>query len=330
MTVKLITGGLVTLAGIGALAMTAQAQPADTSNYAGDTVRIENFIGRVEVRTGGSGIQVEVQNPGDAADDPTWSPAGSGVAIDGGQRVRNLNCRTRDDEVFIGRWRNSRSINEYPVLIITAPDTVNFSIDDSAFVGTAGDLGAMDLSMNSCGHFSAGEVAGDARIRINGSGDIDLDGIGGNAVLNVNGSGDIEAGDIAGDATIDINGSGDIEAGDVGGGTEIDINGSGDVELGRLAGLDIDISGSGDVEAAAVNGGFRTSISGSGDVLVRGGRAEPFEAYINGSGDIAFRGTAVNVTVRESGGGDVDIREVEGNIDWRRNGRSILRVGSTD
>ena len=67
-----------------------------------------------------------------------------------------------------------------------------------------------------------------------------------------------------------------------------------------------------------------------GDVLVRGGRAEPFEAYINGSGDIAFRGTAVNVTVRESGGGDVEIRDIEGSIDWRRNGRSILRVGSTD
>ncbi len=330
MSIKLITGGLVTLAGIGALAMTASAQPVANTNYAGDTVSIENFIGRVEVRTGGSGIQVQVQNPGDAAADPVLSGAGNGVAIDGGQRIRNLNCRTRNNEVFIGRRMSSRSINEYPLLIITAPETVNVAIDDSAFVGTAGDLGSIDLSMSSCGRFSAGEIARDASIRINGSGDVDVRGIGGDAILNINGSGDIEAGDISGDVELDINGSGDIEAGAVGGLTQIDINGSGDIELGRLAGLEIDISGSGDVEAASVNGVFRTTISGSGDVLVRGGRAEPFTAHINGSGDIAFRGTAVNVTVRESGGGDVDIQEIEGSIDWRRNGRSILRVGSTD
>ncbi|WP_203294656.1 GIN domain-containing protein [Maricaulis parjimensis] len=330
MSVKLITGGLVTLAGIGALAMTASAQPVAQNSFDGDSVSIENFIGRVEVRTGGSTLQVQVQNPGDAAEDPMMTASGNGVAIDGGQRVRNLNCRTRRDEVFIGRWTSSRSINEYPLLIITAPASVNFSIDDSAFVGEAGDLGSIDLSMNSCGKFSAGDIARDASIRINGSGDVDLRGIGGDAVLNVNGSGDIDAGNISGDAEIDINGSGDIDAGNVGGATAIDINGSGDIELGRLAALEIDISGSGDVEADAVNGAFSTSISGSGDVLVRGGRAEPFEARINGSGDIAFRGTAVNVTVRESGGGDVEIEEIEGAIDWRRNGRSILRVGSTD
>ena len=330
MSVKLITGGLATLAGIGALAMTASAQPAANSNYSGDTIRIENFIGRVEVRTGGSGIAVQIQNPGDAAGDPTLTESATGVAIDGGQTVRNLNCRTRNEEVFIGRRMNSRSINEYPLLVITAPASVNFSMDDSAFVGTAGDLGAIDLSMSSCGRFTAGAIARDARIRINGSGDVGLRDIGGSAHLNINGSGDIEAGDISGDAEFDINGSGDIEAGDVGGMTEVDINGSGDIQMARLAGLSIEISGSGDVEADAVNGAFRTSISGSGDVLVRGGRAEPFEAYINGSGDIAFRGTAVNVTVRESGGGDVEIRDIEGSIDWRRNGRSILRVGSTD
>jgi len=84
------------------------------------------------------------------------------------------------------------------------------------------------------------------------------------------------------------------------------------------------------VEAQSLNGAFDTRISGSGDVQVHEGRAEPFEASINGSGDIRFGGTAVNVTVRETGGGDIHIDEIEGNVNWRRNGRTVLRVGGTD
>ena len=331
MTFKIIAGGVATLMGIGALAMTASAQPGSSAqSYSGDTVSIENFIGRVEVRTGGSDIRVEFRNPGSEAETPTDRSVGGGVAIDGGQSVRRLNCRTRDNEVFIGRWPGATSINEYPVIIITAPASVNFSMSDSAFVGQAGDLGSLELSMNSCGRFEAGDIDRTASLRINGSGDVRVRDIGGSAMLNINGSGDIDAGNIGGDADININGSGDIVAGNVTGATEIDINGSGDIELARLASLDINISGSGDVEADAMDGAFEARISGSGDIEVRNGRAEPFLAHINGSGDISFGGTAVNVTVRESGGGDVNINEIEGSIDWRRNGRSILRVGGAN
>lgn len=231
----------------------------------------------------------------------------------------------------LGRFMSSRSIDEYPVLVITAPEGLDFTLSDSAFVGEAGDLGSLDLSMNSCGRFEAGAIAGDARLRINGSGDVTTGDIGGEAEFSVNGSGDILTGDIAGGASIGINGSGDIRSGDVGADTRVDINGSGDVELGDIAGLDVDVSGSGDVEARSMHGAFSAAIAGSGDIAVHGGRAEPFEARIMGSGDISFSGTAVNVTVRESGGGDIEIDEIEGAIDWRRNGRTVLRSsGSTD
>jgi hypothetical protein len=326
---KLVAGTAIALAGLGAIASTASAVDSQES-FAGGHVRIENFIGRIEIRNGGSGIRVEVRNPGDAAEDPVAVATSGGVEIDGGQSVRNLNCRTNNGNIRIGRWMSSRPIEDYPTLVITAPATLDFELADSAFVGEAGDLGSLDLSMNSCGRFEAGDIAGRAGLRINGSGDVTVGEIGGDADFSVNGSGDIVTGDIAGGADIGINGSGDIRSGNVGGDTEIGINGSGDVELADIASLDIEISGSGDVEARSMRGAFSAGIAGSGDIVVHDGRADPFEARINGSGDIRFGGTAVNITVRESGGGDIEIGEIEGSVDWRRNGRTVLRSGSSD
>lgn len=328
MTVRLVAGTIATLAGIGALAMTAGAQTGDARSFSGDRVRVENFIGRIEIRPGGSDIRVEIRNPGDVVDDPVARSAGNGVTVDGGQRVRNLNCRNRNGDIRIGRFMTSHSIDEYPLLVITAPDTIVFELEDSAFVGEAGDLGGLDLSMNSCGRFEAGAIGGEARLRINGSGDVIVEDVRGGADISINGSGDVELGDIGDDADISINGSGDVEAGNVTGDSTVDINGSGDVDFGRVTGLDVDISGSGDVSADSMNGAFSARIGGSGDVIVRGGRAEPFEASINGSGDISFAGTAVNVRVRESGSGDIHIGELEGSVDWRRNGRTVLRSGT--
>ena len=326
---KLVAGAVATLVGIGALSMAASAQSGAGQSYSGDHVRVENFIGRIEVRTGGSDIRVEIRNPGDAAEDPVARSTGQGVTVDGGQSMRNLNCRTRNDDIRIGRFMRTRSIDEYPVLVITAPDTITFELDDAAFIGEAGDLGALDLSMNSCGRFEAGAIAEDADIRINGSGDVTVAGIGGRADIAINGSGDVITGDIGGPVSVGINGSGDVETGDVSGDSDVGINGSGDVEFGRVAGLSVDISGSGDVEAARMDGAFLADINGSGDIVVRGGRAEPFEADISGSGDIGFAGTAVNVRVRQNGGGDIDIGELEGSIDWRRDGRTVLRSGGS-
>lgn len=68
MTIRTIAIAAMALAGFGAIAMSASAQ--DSQGFAGDAVSIENFIGRIELRTGGSQIQVEIRNPGDAAEDP--------------------------------------------------------------------------------------------------------------------------------------------------------------------------------------------------------------------------------------------------------------------
>ncbi|RKR03225.1 GIN domain-containing protein [Maricaulis maris] len=335
----LLTASAAALAGAALLSVAAAATqqngPAQLSggaqNHSGDRIEIENFVGRIEIRTGGSGdITVAMTNPGGHVDDPQISEAGSTVRIDGGLRLRNTNCNTRNNTMSIGLNRGPRrSIDEYPSLVITAPASVALELSDSAFMGSAGDLGEIDVSMNSCGRFDIGDVHSDARIRINGSGDITTRSIGGAADIGINGSGDITTGDIGREVSVSINGSGDVQTGDVTGDADIHINGSGDVGFGRVAGLSVGISGSGDVEAASMNGAFASRISGSGDIAIHGGRAQPFEASISGSGDIAFRGTAVDLVVRENGGGDVSISEIEGSVNWTRNGRTVLRVGDS-
>ena len=327
----LLATSAAAMAGLALFSMSAGAIQSGGAEQtlSGDRIEIANFVGRIEVRSSQSdAISVSMTNTGGHVADPQVLDAGTTVRIDGGLRLRNTSCNTRNNVMSIGLNRGPRrNIDEYPALIITAPTSVALELRDSAFVGTAGDLAEIDLEMSSCGRFDVGEVHGDARVRISGSGDITTHAIGGNASIDINGSGDISTGAISRAVSVSINGSGDVRTGDVSGDADVDINGSGDVEFGRVAGLSIGISGSGDVEAASMNGAFSSRISGSGDIAVHGGRAQPFEASIGGSGDITFRGTAVDLTVNERGGGDVSISEIEGSVNWTRNGRTVLRVG---
>ncbi|WP_323763213.1 GIN domain-containing protein [Maricaulis sp.] len=327
--ILLATGAAIAGIALFSISAGASLQAGPSGSYDADRLEIENFVGRIEIRTGTSDtITVAMTNTGGHVDDPAISQSGSTVRIDGGLRLRNTNCRTRNNTMSIGLNRGNRhSIDEYPSLVITAPASLALELDDSAYMGTAGDLGSADLSMNSCGRLDVGDIAGEARVAINGSGDITTGSIGEAAQISINGSGDIETGPIARSVSVSINGSGDVLTHDVGGDADVSINGSGDVEFGGVAGLAVRISGSGDVEAASLNGAFSARINGSGDIAVHGGRAQPFEAYIGGSGDISFGGTAVDLVVRENGGGDVSISEIEGNVNWTRNGRTVLRVG---
>lgn len=334
-TTLIATSALV-IAGVAGLANAATTTAATTlqdgSRFAGaDAVRITDFAGRIEIRTGGSDVTVAITNPGGHVDTPAVATAADGtVVIDGGLNMRRMRCNSRNNRYQVWEQGESReSLDEYPILTITAPVDLALEIERSLFVGSAEDLGSMDIGMSKCGRFEAGNVAGDADIGISGSGDVRLQNVGGTADIGISGSGDVFMGTVGGMMDIGISGSGDVEAGSVDGDVEIGISGSGDVELGDVQSLSIRISGSGDIVADNMNGAFNAGISGSGDIRVRGGQAQPFEARINGSGDIDFGGTATNVTVNENGSGDVEINEIEGSIDWRRHGRTVLRTGNS-
>jgi hypothetical protein len=329
----LLASTVLLLAGTSVLSTTT-AQSGGQA-YSGDTVSIENFIGTVEIRTGGgSQINVAISNPGEHAGDPTVSQNGNLVAIDGGESVRNLNCSNRNGSMRIGRggwngWRSGNPISEYPTLTITAPESVALELRRSAFQGETGDLGRADITMSSCGNLVMGDIAGAANINISGSGDITAGSVGDDLGISINGSGDVELGRIGGEVDLDIAGSGDVIMADVSGDTEVNINGSGDVRFADIGGVTVRVSGSGDIAADSMNGAFFARINGSGDIEIDGGRAEPFEAQIHGSGDIDFDGTAVNVEINEGGSGDIDIADIEGSVNWRRHGRTVLRVGDS-
>ena len=330
-TSALVIAGVAGLANASTNASAVVLQGGE--RFAGaDAVRIENFAGRVQIQTGGSGeVTVAVSNPGGHVDTPAVATAADGtVVVDGGLNMRRMRCNSRNNRYQVWEQGESReSLDEYPMLTITAPADLALKIERSLFVGTAEDMGSMDIGMSKCGRFEAGNVAGDADIGISGSGDVRLQNVGGTADIGISGSGDVFMGTVGGMMDIGISGSGDVEAGSVDGDVEIGISGSGDVELGDVQSLSIRISGSGDIAADNMNGAFNAGISGSGDIRVRGGQAQPFEARINGSGDIDFGGTATNVTVNENGSGDVEINEIEGSINWRRHGRTVLRTGNS-
>ena len=313
----------------GAASVSAQSLSGGQS-YAGGALEIENFIGVIEIREGGDEITVAVENTGGLVEDPMVSATSSSVRVDGGQTLRRINCNTRNNQMRIGTRFDMHDIEEYPRLVITAPADTTLSLHDSAYRATAGDLGALDLGVASCGDFESGDIAGDADIFIGGSGDVITGTVGGNAEISINGSGDIETGRVAGYGEISINGSGDVETDDFGGDVEVSINGSGDVRTGDVSSLQVSINGSGDVAADALNGAFQARIGGSGDITIDRGRAEPFSVDVHGSGDVSFGGTAVDVRVNESGSGDVEIADMEGSIDWRRHGRSVVRSGGYD
>lgn len=341
MTLKhaFLIGSALVFAGAAAAASTAMSTTTKAAafqsggqSYDSDAVRIENFIGRVEIRNGSSdAVTVSISNSGEHVSDPDITTDGNTLAIDGGESMRRLNCNSRNNRVRIGRNRmNMHPIEEYPLITITAPASLALELRDSAFVGEAGNLGSLDLSISSCGDFEAGDVANEASIRIGGSGDVVIGEVGAGLDVRISGSGDVDLDGAGGDTDISISGSGDVTVGDVDGDVDIGINGSGDVEFGDIGGLSVQVSGSGDVSADSVNGAFGARINGSGDIRVSRGRAEPFEATISGSGDIYFGGTAVDVVVNESGSGDVEINELDGSVNWRRNGRTILRAGVAD
>lgn len=329
----ILAGTAVVFVGAAAMATTSSTVvQSGSQSYNSDALRIENFIGRVQIETGSSNtVSVSVTNPGGHVGDPDLVQNGTTLVIDGGESVRRLNCNSRNNRVRIGRSRmNMHPIEEYPLLTITAPADIALEMRDSAYVGEAGDLGSLDLSINSCGDFTAGDVDNDASIRISGSGDVDLGTIGGEYTVRISGSGDVTSEGAGASTSVNISGSGDVVVGDVAGDAEVDINGSGDVEFGRVEGLAVHVSGSGDVEADSMNGRFEARINGSGDIRVNDGRAEPFEVTVSGSGDVRFGGTAVDVVVNESGSGDVSINEIDGSVNWRRNGRTVLRVGDAN
>lgn len=307
-----------------ALVMAAAFIPASSAqSFDAGALDIRNFIGRIEIRPAEGPVLVSVERGAGDLAAPTVSEAGGRVTVDGGHAMRNMNCRSRNNRIQVrqGNRGDYRPLEDYPTLVISAPAALALDIERALFVGTAGDLGSLDLDFDHCGSFEAGHVAGDATVNIDGSGDVTLRTIGGRAMFEIDGSGDLVTDSIGASSEFMIDGSGDIVTGDIAGSLAIEIDGSGDIRTGSLAGLTINIDGSGDTRVASVNGAVAIDIDGSGDVQIGAGRAQPFQVEISGSGDVRFDGEAVDIHVDIDGSGDVNVGRTSGSYYWREHGR---------
>ena len=297
--------------GVVALAGTASAQ----------SVEIADFIGTVEVRAGAE-LAVEGAARG------TVEESGNRLRVEGGESLKGVNCRVRDDEVMIGKgWRNkgAKSLEEYPSLRITVPTGTALVVRDSLVFGEVDGVSDVDVELPSCGKLTFGDVPGDFSVTLSGSADVSAGAVGA-AALRTSGSGDFAIGD-ADSLSFSSSGSGDLVAGRVRGPVAVSTSGSGDAVLDAAGdGVVFRSSGSGDLAIGRADGVVEVFTTGSGDVVIREGEVSGLEVRTTGSGDVEIGGVVGDAEVSSTGSGDVVLAEQVGTLRSRSTGSGDVTV----
>jgi len=294
----------------------------------GQVLKIENFIGTIDVVTGDYD-KIKVTD----ADGAPIDRSAAGVIIDGGETIRQVNCRQNklSVDISIGNWGwkkrsgGYKNLNEYPKIKITAPETAHVIIDDSVIFGEIGTIGSADLRIRSCGDLELADVTGELDLKISGSGDVSMDNAG-PATVSVSGSGDLTGGNFA-SLDLSVSGSGDVEIDDVVGFADISTGGSGDVEIGEIGGgLEYRGSGSSNLDADSVTGDLNIRTSGSGDVSIEGGKVGTLKIVSSGSSNVEFDGDAVDIEARAGGSSDVYVNRPSGTLQTSDSGSGDVHV----
>lgn len=285
---------------------------ASAQTFNAKAVTVEKFIGTVTVvESTGPGMVVTVAGGGEGVAQPSVRMVDGRVLVDGGQSLKNLNCRREGGQTFVklGMFGANRALTDYPTLTIRAPRDVALRIRKSLVAGSTGQLGAADLALAGCADFKIAGVKGRLDAALAGSGSLTVGPVG--------------------ESEVDVAGSGSVGLGPVAGQLAVSIAGAGDVRVGAVAGrADLSTAGSGKVALASVSGPVDISIAGSGGVDIAGGRATAFDLSIAGSGDVNFRGVAVNPSVSIMGSGNVRIAKLEGKLSQSKAGTGSVVIGA--
>ena len=330
-------------------------------------LKIENFIGTIDVRTGDYD-KITVTEAGGASVDRHEA----NVTIDDGQTIKNTNCRSSNlsADISIGQWTwrkrkgGYKDLEQYPKIVITAPENTHLIIDEAIIFGDIDNIGSADIQVNSCGDLQfanirdhidlriagsgnvamgdvgSGDIAiagsGDftaldmnsVKISIAGSGDVLVADISQEARATVAGSGDTEFASVGGDFNFRGVGSGDLDVGNIGGNADISTAGSSDVELGRIEGdLSYSSSGSGDFDADYVGGTkLSAKIGGSGTVDIDGGNVTELYIKAGGSGSVHYNGKSTNAELYAGGSGSVTVQEPSGRLRKEKHGSGSIRI----
>ena len=295
----------------------------------GPVLKIENFIGTVEIVTSNTGKIVVNE-----ADGANVMRSGGNLTIDDDISIRSYNCRYKKEKAYIGKgkwgWNSGgkgfRSIDEYPSVKISAPVGVHVEIDRSILFGNVDDIGSAHLHIGSCGDMTFGDVSGRLDLSVSGSGDVIM-GSAGVSDISVSGSGDVTAKNLA-SADIHVSGSGDLELGDIAGATDIGSSGAGDVEIDSIGGgLSLHSSGASDLEIDSVTGGDLTiRVSGSSDVTIKDGNVDTLFIKASGASDVTYGGKSVDAEARASGASDINIHNPSGRLRTSDSGAADVNI----
>jgi len=360
---KSITLKLATMTAISCLTLFAiSANAKDTP-----TLTIKNFIGTIDVRTGDYD-KITITD----ADGASVDRSHGDITIDDDQTINNINCRKSNlsANISIGKWTwkkrkgGYKDLEEFPRVIITAPENTHLAIDEAIIFGDVDNIGSADIHVRSCGDLEFANIDGHLDLGIAGSGDFTVGNIGTGDIniagsgdftargiqsveVALAGSGDVQIGDIDGPATIRSAGSGDNEIGNVGGDfsfsgagsgdlnvenivgdASISIAGSGDIEINRIEGsLTYSGGGSGDFDADYVGGEkFSSKSGGSGTVDINGGNVTELYIKVGGSGNVYYDGQSTNAKLYVGGSGEITIREPNGRLVKEKHGSGSIRI----
>ncbi len=344
---KFIKTKTIVISAVSCLALLAGTANAKTA----PTLRIENFIGTIDVTTSGTGKIVINE-----ADGAPVSRSGENITIDAGYKINNSRCKQNRHsiKIDIGKWKlNKRgggykNLTEYPHMKISAPSNVNLIIEKSVIFGDVENIGSGDIHVRSCGKLNVGDVSGDMVLGISGSGDINMGDVAGDLRVRISGSGDAEIGDantqsgasvvrvsgsgdlLAGNLAsleLEISGSGDVTAGNIANGAKIHSSGSSDIELGRIEGyLDYSGSGSSDFDADSIVGDLSVRASGAGDITIDGGDVDTLYIKASGASNVDYDGRSKDAEAYASGAADISINRPTGNLRSHEGGAGDVHV----
>ncbi|HXI86232.1 MAG TPA: DUF2807 domain-containing protein, partial [Parvularculaceae bacterium] len=217
----------------GLLVLVAPAEAAPYSDAS--SVRVQDFTGTVRITTGGSKVEVILEQ-GAKTHPVTLKVENGALVIRGEKRSWRFNIGPEVSGIWGDRKKAfERYLQNYPHLEITAPAGTDFTFEQAIaridggdlnshvkiggpwVEATLGDVKSADVGIGGPGDTTLGDVAETAQVAIGGSGDFRAGDVG-RAKFTIGGSGDITTERVGGAATISIGGSGDVMTKGIGGG----------------------------------------------------------------------------------------------------------------
>lgn len=300
-----------TVAGLAILASLMFAPSAFAESA--PTLKIENFIGVVNIETGNFDKITIVD-----ADGANITKDGKSISIDDDRETNNVQCRDRKkglDHLRIGTgggWfkssKNYKSIRDFPSITIKAPQNTHLIINKSVVFGNVENIGSGDIYMRSCGMMDFADVAGDVDLHVSGIAHVTMGNVG--------------------STDVHVSGATEVELGDVDGFAKIRLSGASNLNMGRIdGGMEFEGSGATDFKAAGVSGGdLSVRVSGSADFTAREGKVKDLYIRASGASDALYKGSSVDADLRASGASDVSVRMPSGNLHESDSGAGDVHI----